>query len=72
MGLFAFNRMRREQAQKEKEQQEPKIVLEHLTVEEIKEYTNDEIRARLDELEIEYKSTDDKQELAELLSAPLA
>ena len=45
----------------------PEFELENLSAEAIKEYTNDEIKARLDELGIEYKSNDNKDKLIERL-----
>ncbi|GAA5417926.1 hypothetical protein Pryu01_03004 [Paraliobacillus ryukyuensis] len=49
---------------------EPKFETENLSAEAIDEqYNKDEIKARLDELEIEYKSSDNKESLIELLKA---
>ena len=75
MSATAFQRRRRElaKAQAEKEvRNEKKVPMEHLSVEEIKEkYTVPEIKARLDELGVEYSSDANEDELAELLSVPL-
>lgn len=41
--------------------------LDELSVEQLQKVTNDDIKARLDELEIEYKSNDNKDTLIERL-----
>jgi transposase len=65
LSLTGFQRRRRELAKKQVKQE---ISMEDLPVEEIKEkYTAKEIKARLDEIGIEYKSNATKDELIELL-----
>jgi hypothetical protein len=43
--------------------EEPKLEMESLSAAAIRQYTNDEIKVRLDELGIEYKSSDNKDKL---------
>ena len=68
MSATAFQRRRRELA-KLKEQQEKQTqveetpLLEDLSNEEIEKFTKDEIKNRLKELEIEFKSSDSKEVL---------
>lgn len=55
---------------KEPDNKKPEFEMENLTPESIKEqYTNDEIKARLDVLGIEYKSNDNKDKLIERLTS---
>lgn len=70
MSATGFQRRRREMVRKEVEEKEQssQLELEGMDIESIKKHTNNEIKARLDELGIEYKTSDNKDALIALLT----
>lgn len=70
MSLSSFQRRRRELSAKEaEEQQEEERPLEELSVSELKKVKNDDLKARLGQLGIEFESNDVKDTLIDKLKA---